>query len=414
MNDPKPAVKLVIASGLILIAMAAGGILMGWYVIRSPNPSITLPVRTPVLNVAPVTTNIAIPAPNRIDPASPPGNDPGFVMYWQAAAACRVDSPSASDRIFPITSYSPSNPEWLKMEEAAWNSDGLARQLARKARSLTSVTWPNDPNDLYLNVFRNLANHLADAALYADSKGDHVEAVETIRDILHMSDLLEEKPAQQYIRWLVAQGIRALAMSRFADIITGDILTNDPADPKRLQTKSAREVIAQLLDQRPAREVMIEINKAETGAAVLPVNDQGKRWLETANRCNSEMSLMAMSLACHLYLLENHRWPDSLGDLLPGNLPHTVVDPWGDGTQTLAYVLVKGGLPDGSDRPLVYSRCNSSDGLFYIVNQPLYSFYSSDGSKKFIRYQKHGGQFRDVTRWQPAANYTGPTTRPLP
>ena len=36
--------------------------------------------------------------------------------------------------------------------------------------------------------------------------------------------------------------------------------------------------------------------------------------------------------------------------MLPGGLPK---DPWGDGKQNFGYVVIKGGLPNGSDRPLV-------------------------------------------------------------
>jgi hypothetical protein len=96
----------------------------------------------------------------------------------------------------------------------------------------------------------------------------------------------------------------------------------------------------------------------------------------------------------------------------PGGLP---IDPWGDGKQTFGYVLIKGGLPDGSDRPLAYDRCNSADGMFFRVDQPEYGFYNGDGSNLPPAQQKHGGQFWDVASWVPAAKVPGaPTTRPLP
>jgi len=103
------------------------------------------------------------------------------------------------------------------------------------------------------------------------------------------------------------------------------------------------------------------------------------QFIETTNRANAECDMAAMSLACHLYRFDTKEWPKSLDDLR-GYLPSIPIDPWGDGTQTLGYVLIKGGLPDGSDRPLVYSRCGMKDGLFFRTDQPAYSFYTSDGS----------------------------------
>jgi hypothetical protein len=79
-----------------------------------------------------------------------------------------------------------------------------------------------------------------------------------------------------------------------------------------------------------------------------------------------------------------------------------VTDRWGDGTQPLGYVLVRGGLPDGGDRPLVYSRCRSKDGLMYRTDAPQYGFYTLDGSDRPSSEQKQAGQFRDVARWVPA------------
>jgi len=81
--------------------------------------------------------------------------------------------------------------------------------------------------------------------------------------------------------------------------------------------------------------------------------------------------------------------------------------------QPLGYVLIPGGLPNGSDRPLVYSRCDMTDGLFFRRDEPEYAYYSSDGSRNSQKNMKHGGQFYDVARWQPP-NRPGPTTQALP
>ena len=76
--------------------------------------------------------------------------------------------------------------------------------------------------------------------------------------------------------------------------------------------------------------------------------------------------------------------------------------------------LIKAGLPDGSDRPLVYSLSGAKDGLFFRTNQPAYSFYTGDGSHKPESKQKQGGQFRDVASWAlPEGTHNAPATRPL-
>ncbi len=123
--------------------------------------------------------------------------------------------------------------------------------------------------------------------------------------------------------------------------------------------------------------------------------------------------MAAMSLACHLYRFDNGHWPGSLDDL-SAYLPEMPIDPFGDGKQTLGYALIKRGLPNGSDRPLVYSRGDMKDGLFFRTDVPAYSFYFGDGSNKPSRNQKQGGQFRDVASWAPeAGTHPAPTTRPL-
>jgi hypothetical protein len=99
---------------------------------------------------------------------------------------------------------------------------------------------------------------------------------------------------------------------------------------------------------------------------------------------------------------------------LTSYLPEIPIDPFGDGKQTIGYALIKRGLPDGSDRPLVYSRGHMKDGLFFRTDAPAYGYYIGDGSHKPARNQKEGGQFRDVASWAPeAGTHPAPTTRPL-
>jgi hypothetical protein len=43
-----------------------------------------------------------------------------------------------------------------------------------------------------------------------------------------------------------------------------------------------------------------------------------------------------------------------------------------------------------------------------------FSYYTNDGSNHSAAQQKQGGEFRDVSRWEPAANFAGPTSRAVP
>jgi hypothetical protein len=304
------------------------------------------------------------------------------------------------------------------MAKAAWDAGQPGLVRVRGARSIKEADWPtydsaNSDRVRYLNPIRNVANHLGDAALYQHFLGDDAGATETIKDLFVLSDLLEQKPAVRgsLIRLLVAAGIRALANNRILVIASDVRLSSDPADHQALQTATARWLVDKLLIQN-------DPNAAWTGAIegghvdVESARQAMARFIETFNRANADQAFAAMSLACHLFFHDRGRWPNSIDELIPAYLPHQSVDPWGDGHQMIGYVLVKGGLPDGSDRPMVYSRCGSQDGLFYRVDRPEYGFYSVHPSDPSPALRLHGGQFRDVTAWLPAAGLVAqPTTR---
>jgi hypothetical protein len=342
------------------------------------------------------------------------------MLYLQAAELVRdndtanIMSPSASNLAY--ADYPPYPAEWQRMEKIDFAANAEARALAHQARSIEHANWPplKLPDLGYLNECRNLSNELADAAIYQHLQGNDAAAIETLRDQWHLADMLEDRSEKKLICLLVSIGIRAQICNRFEIITSNVVLTEDPGDSKDLQASVARELIGQLIKQRDAKTEVNEMLRDE-GVKVSTINKPSiDGCIETDNRVNAERAMAAMSLACHLYHFDNGDWPKSLDDLR-GYLPNVPVDPWGDGKQTLGYVLIKGDLPDGSDRPLVYDRCNSADGLFFRVDEPEYSFYNSDGSNLPPNKRKHGGQFRDVASWAPAAKVPGaPTTRALP
>ena len=331
-------------------------------------------------------------------------------LYARAANSLTVYSPADSNLVYP--EFSPASAEWRTMEAAAWQADVKARELVRQARAAANMKLPGPANLTYYNKLRSLANHIGDSAVYADTQANDAEAIELIRDLKHMSDLLENSTKTAALDRLVGVGINAMNMDRLAIIASGVVLTNDPQNKADLQVRSAKEFVAQLIEQpNPADRLERTFVGQSTAQWTSP---DRARVVLSVKRSYAEQVLAAMSLACHVYLFEKGHWPDSLSELVPAYLPTTTIDPWGDGKQVYGYVLVRGGLPDGSDRPMVFCRFNSKDGLFYITNQIHFGYYINDGSNGSARQWKRGGQFRDVTRWEPAPDSKGPTTRPIP
>jgi hypothetical protein len=120
--------------------------------------------------------------------------------------------------------------------------------------------------------------------------------------------------------------------------------------------------------------------------------------IEQDIRVRTERRLTAVSLAFRLYRVDHAgQFPPSLDALVPQYLPQVPVDPAAPDGRPLKYLLIKGGLPDGGDRPIVYSV--GTDGLDRtaeagpiragLPNQPQYD------------YGRGLDQWRDLTRWTP-------------
>jgi hypothetical protein len=327
-------------------------------------------------------------------------------IYLQAAGLLKIDCPSASNEVFPGEPF--NSPRWQEVEKAAFENDQQAFALVAQARSLDGANWPAAPGQV-LNAMRNLANHLGDAAVYLDIQGDEPGAIEKIYDPFHLADLLEKDTARPVIHTLVAEGIRALAVYKLMLIASDIHLTKDPANPGDLQVNAALQLINRLLDQTSPEDRIKQLPEMNIARPTPQEVVSLDRMKETFRRINAEQSMVAMSLGCHVFYFEQHHWPNSAADLAPNYLPKIPIDPWGDGKQTFGYVLIKGGLPDGSDRPMVYCRYRSGDGLFFRLDKPEYSY------DNVLKGKKQGGQFRDVARWTPGKHTPEmPTTQPLP
>lgn len=347
----------------------------------------------------------AAPASQRSDDAWPLYSR--AIQRVEEGYRANIMSPAASSLEYDGPPYPK---EWHALEDASYSFNAPAHALVREARSFNKANWPSAPvggkeDFRYLNGCRAVANEVADAAVQEHLKGDDAAAVESVRDLLHLADLLDGAPAPSIIRPIVATGVRMIAIDRL-EIITADLsLTNDSTDSKKLKIASVEELIRQLFNAPDPEKQFGDVVQHGTAAGKLDTA-QKDRFLIQMHRGQMERKLASMSLACHFFRFDKHRWPSSVEELT-AYLPGPPRDAWG----TMGYVVIKGGRPDGGDRPLLYSRCNSADGLFYPVTEPQFSYYQGYPPGK---PHNQGGQFRDVTVWSPKATNAVPTTRPLP
>jgi hypothetical protein len=128
------------------------------------------------------------------------------------------------------------------------------------------------------------------------------------------------------------------------------------------------------------------------------------RAAEQNGRVATDRRLAAVGLAVQVYRAEHGRWPASMDELVPKYLPSVPIDPMTGNGSTLRYMLVRGGLPDGGDRPIAFSA--GPDGAFSAANppalpkEPMYSWLGGAGD-----------QWRDLARWQLPAPTTAPSTQ---
>jgi hypothetical protein len=354
---------------------------------------------------------------------SAPSGDAADV-YLKAAQLVRDDdaknimSPASSDVDFQ-RDYPPLPDEWVQMEKQDYDLHAQVRELVHEADSIDQAHWPvglrRGPDKwTYLDQCRNLANEIADAAEYQGLVlNDQPAAFTTAGDLLHLPELLRDQPKETAIRLLVADGIDALAQSRLMVLVANAKITNDATNAHDLPLATATQWISRLLDHPSAEAEVAQMIKSEGEKNHSLAKSLQDRILEVVRRAQAERDLTAMSLAAHVYQFKHGRWPESLQELAT-ELPSVPTDSWGDGKQTLGYALIPGGMPDGSDRPLVYSRDLLRDGLFFRTDEPQYSFYTFDGSNLPPQQQKRGGQFRDVANWVPQPSRAQfATTQPL-
>jgi hypothetical protein len=354
--------------------------------------------------------------------------DDAAVIYSQAAKIVGDDSDlrnvmSPGSSALDFRGYPPMSDEWIKMEKLDYDRHGEVRDLVHRAALLTYAAWPTidrqkiEPKTGYLRQSRWLANDIGDAALYESViLKNQPAAFQSAGDVMHLADLLENQSGEILVRLLVAAGIESLDMHQLMVMVSGARITEDAGNTHDLPLATARDWITRLQDYPDAQ---VELDRAikgkPAGTSINPISKQSAgRVIEIIRRLEVEKDMASMSLAAHVYQYKHGRWPGNLAEL-ESELPRVLLDPWGDGKQVLGYVLIKGGLPDGTDRPMVYTRFRSKDGLFFRTDEPQYSIYNADGSDVTTPWQKQEGQFRDVARWAPPeAKESHATTEALP
>jgi len=110
--------------------------------------------------------------------------------------------------------------------------------------------------------------------------------------------------------------------------------------------------------------------------------------VERQFRVLAERRVTAVSLACQLYRADEGHWPQRLDELVPKYLPAAPADPFYNDGRPLGYVVLKGKLPDGGDRPMIFY--NGEAKALNPGKEPAYSWLSYNVV-----------QYRDVARFVP-------------
>jgi hypothetical protein len=125
--------------------------------------------------------------------------------------------------------------------------------------------------------------------------------------------------------------------------------------------------------------------------------EPGWRAVEQYYRLSAERRVAAVSFAARLFRIGNGRWPDSLAELAPRYLHAIPKDPFFDDARPLGYVIQRGVLPDGGDRPLVYFDPGGAiDAL--IDSEPMYGWQADPRPE---RRDSAPRQYRDLALWLP-------------
>jgi hypothetical protein len=180
--------------------------------------------------------------------------------YQQDAAAAIVpgaDSPRSTNMVY--APYPPYDAAWMAAAEGSETANAKTFTLAREARHHTRVQWSDQPMTGALamvwrgnlNPARHLANTVADGATLAHVRGDDTEAIERLRDLLHLARSVRSDDV--YITQLVATGIEALTCNATMILAPGLRLETSASASAPAARAAAQALIAELLDEETMR-----------------------------------------------------------------------------------------------------------------------------------------------------------------
>jgi RNA polymerase sigma factor (sigma-70 family) len=143
-------------------------------------------------------------APAQAQPADPDAAN----LYVEAAESIKIIGPSeANIAVWP--DYPAWSAQWRTLAAASWNANGKARELMHTARPLRRAVW-READPAQMKQMWRLIYLIDDAAAYADSQSNDALAVEEIRDLAHLSELLLASPnPRSYSRSLLAMSADA-------------------------------------------------------------------------------------------------------------------------------------------------------------------------------------------------------------
>lgn len=122
-------------------------------------------------------------------------------------------------------------------------------------------------------------------------------------------------------------------------------------------------------------------------------------YFRTIYRVIAERRMTAVSLAAQLYRFDHGRWPERLEELVPEYLAAVPLDPFQTDGRTVGYRLIKGVLPGGGDRPVVFTE--TIDAVDQgPTNEANYSWHQAQriaGSSRPWNVR----QYRDLSRFEP-------------
>jgi hypothetical protein len=192
-------------------------------------------------------------------PSLPDSQNAAIYLIAAESAMGNQWSPRASNFTFPA--YPPFGAQWEQLAVAAekWNLQTLA--LARQARQFDRAVWVQlSPRPIvvtlrlpYLNNCRALANLLADTAELIHLRGNDAEAIERVRDVIHLADSLDDNSLMLVTR-LVSVGIDDLAVNQLRLIAVDHLAIENARYPNSFQTTRPivpvrRQVLLDLIHQ---------------------------------------------------------------------------------------------------------------------------------------------------------------------